>query len=51
MTFVIVEGAPLEEATEDTPWELLFAAVVIGLDDTMAPPGPATLIVRLPVST
>jgi hypothetical protein len=50
MTVVIVEDASLEEVTEDAPREVLFAAVAVGLDDTTAPSGPATLVVRLPVS-
>lgn len=51
MTFVIVEGAPLEGVTEDAPWEVLFAAVVIGLDDTTAPPGPDSQTAGLDVDS
>jgi hypothetical protein len=52
MTVVIVEDTPLEEVVEDAGLEVLFVVVVmVGLDDTTAAPGPATLVVRLPVST
>jgi len=52
MTAVIVENTPWEEVVEDAGLEVLFAVVVVGgLDDTTAPPGPATLVVGLPVST